>query len=108
MDIINDFLKRTLKTHTFSDGYVRQDLRPCIKCKDGFTISVQASKCHYCSPCVDGDVKYDEVELGYPSMEDSLINEYAEDPDEPTETVYGYVPISIVDKLIKKHGGIIN
>ena len=48
---------------------------------------------------------YESVELGYPSIEDELINEYAE--DEPyTETVYGYVPIEIVEELINKHGGI--
>ena len=48
---------------------------------------------------------YESVELGFPSIEDELINEYAE--DEPyTETVYGYVPIEIVEELINKHGGI--
>lgn len=108
MDIINDFLKRTFKTRTLSRGYVIQNLRPPIKCADRFEISVQASDGHYCSPRVGGDVKYDKVELGFPNMEDSLIIEYAEDPEDPTRTVYGYVPISIVNKLIKKHGGIIN
>ena len=107
MDTINDFLKRTLTNNTYGD-YVIQELRPHIKCADGFTISVQASKGHYCSPRVDGDVRYDKVELGFPSIEESLIMGYAEDPDEPTDTVYGYVPIEIVNKLIEKHGGIVN
>ena len=44
--------------------------------------------------------------LGYPSSEDELINEYAEDCMDYTKTVYGYVPIEIVEKLIEKHGGI--
>lgn len=35
------------------------------------------------------------------------IDIYAEDPG-TTETVYGYVPIKVVNKLIKKHRGIIN
>ena len=26
----------------------------------------------------------------------------------PTETVYGFVPIELVEKLIQKHGGIVN
>ena len=42
-----------------------------------------------------------------PSELDNLIDIYAEDPG-TTETVYGYVPIKVVNKLIKKHGGIIN
>lgn len=49
---------------------------------------------------------YESVELGYPSMEDELINEYAEDDSDYTKTVYGYVPIEIVEELINKHGGI--
>lgn len=49
---------------------------------------------------------YESVELGFPSTEDELINEYAEDDSDYTKTVYGYVPIEIVEELINKHGGI--
>ena len=47
------------------------------------------------------------MELGYPSEPDELIKEYAEDWDDLTDTVYGYVPIEVVDKLLEKHGGIV-
>jgi hypothetical protein len=77
-------------------------------CKDGFHISIQASEYHYCLPRVNGADIYETVELGYPNCEDILIMEYAEDPDNPTETVYGFVPIEIVNQLIEKHGGIVN
>lgn len=50
---------------------------------------------------------YVSVELGFPNMEDELINDYAEDMDY-TDTVYGFVPVEVVDKLLEKHGGIIN
>ena len=30
---------------------------------------------------------------------------YCEDPETPTETVYGYVPIELVETLIAAHGG---
>ena len=40
-------------------------------------------------------------------MSDELIIKYAEDPDEPTGTVYGYVPVDIVQQLMDKHGGIV-
>lgn len=56
-------------------------------------------------PGLMGPQDYEEVELGYPSNEDELINDYAED-DDYTGTVYGYVPIEVVEKLIEKHGGI--
>ena len=109
MDTVNKFLRGTLKQHKYAlDGSIMiQDIRPRVKCKDGFKISIQASEGHYCSPSVDGDVIYNEVELGYPNMEDELIAEYAEDPDKLTDTVYGWVPVDIVNKLIEKHGGIV-
>lgn len=107
MDTINKFLKETLKPFkgTFDDDI--QEIRPRIKCKDGFEFSVQASIYHYCSPRANGDVIYKEVELGFPNIEDELITEYAEDPDDLTGTVYGYVPVDIVNQLIEKHGGIV-
>jgi len=81
-------------------------VKPKIVCADGFTISVQASSFHYCSPRTDSG-PWGMVECGYPSAhpgEDFV--EYAEDMDNPLETVYGYVPIDVVQDLIDKHGGI--
>ena len=94
---INEFLQKT----SYS-GYGR---RPRVHCADGFSVSVQASQYHYCRPRIDSAEKYEEVELGYPSAADDLITDYAED-NTYTDTVYGYVPVEIVDKLIEKHGGI--
>ena len=104
---VKEFLATTIESHKypFSDEII-QEIRPRLLCNDGFSISVQASKFHYCSPRLDGIQDYEAVELGYPSMEDELINEYAEDDWNYTETVYGYVPIEVVEKLIEKHGGI--
>ena len=107
MDTVNKFLKGTLKINNYGRGIVIQERRPRVVCKDGFEISIQASDCHYCTPRVNGDVIYEEVELGYPNMEDELIAYYAEDPDDLTGTVYGWVPIDIVNQLIEKHGGIV-
>lgn len=107
MDVINKFLKDTLTSFNVGRNIVIQDNRPQLVCKDGFKISVQASKYHYCSPRVDGDVIYEAVELGYPNMEDELIADFAEDPEDLTKTVYGYVPVEVVNQLIEKHGGIL-
>ena len=103
---VKEFLTTTIKSHKylFSDEIIQEN-RPRLLCTDGFSISVQASKFHYCRPRLDGAQDYEAVELGYPSMEDELINDYAED-DDYTRTVYGYVPIEVVERLIEKHGGI--
>ena len=85
---------------------------PNVICKDGFTMSVQCGQSLYSSPR-DVAKRYREVEIGFPSVPEPLIAEYAEDweiegDDDPKlcETVYGYVPVKLVNKVIKKHGGI--
>jgi hypothetical protein len=99
---IRDWLKKPVRTHT----YGIQENRPRLYCNDGYSISIQASAFHYCKPRLDGIQDYESVELGFPSTEDELINEYAEVDSDYTKTVYGYVPIEIVEELINKHGGI--
>ena len=103
---IKDWLKKTITTRNYVDGTEIQEKRPRLYCNDGYSISVQASEFHDCYPQLNGVQDYESVELGFPSVEDELINEYAEDCMNYTETVYGYVPIEIVEKLIEKHGGI--
>nr|DAG29222.1 MAG TPA: hypothetical protein [Caudoviricetes sp.] len=98
---VQQYLKKTWK-------YSHDNVRPPIVCPDGFKISVQASKFHYCSPRIDNALEYTKVELGFPNQVDDSIIKYAEDEDSPLKTVYGYVPIDVVEKLIKKHGGIVN
>lgn len=102
---LNDYLM----SHRDADDYkVLNDYHyPCvprIKCKDGFTISVQASHGAYCSPRLN-IAEWTAVECGFPSAEPEFIMDYCEDSDDPTGTVYGYVPIGLVEKLIELHGG---
>ena len=33
---------------------------------------------------------------------------FADEVDNPTETVYGYVPVQIVTNVLAKHGGIVD
>ena len=105
---VKEYLKKTIgKSDTDF-----QLIRPRAICKDGYSISIQASHCHYCDPREDFLEEYDSVELGYPNQYDELIDEYAEDFDDDgkacTNTVFGFVPMEIVEKLVKKHGGIID
>ena len=75
-----------------------------IHCVDGFNLSVQASRGAYCSPR-ENVGPWSMVEVGFPSAEPELIMEYAEQSEDPTGTVYGYVPIGLVEELIELHGG---
>jgi hypothetical protein len=79
--------------------------RSRVQCVDGFTMSVQAGPTHYCEPR-DGNGPYRAVEVGYPSDYEELLIQYAEVEEEPTRTVYGYVPSKVVSLVIAKHGGI--
>lgn len=80
--------------------------REKVICADGFSISIQASEFHYCIPRTNFG-PYEAVELGFPTREEPLIAEYAEDKTNLTGTVYGYVPVEIVDQMIEDHGGIV-
>lgn len=80
--------------------------RPRVKCEDGYSVSIQAGWGIYSIPREDADV-YIAVELGYPSEADVELMCYAENEDNPTNTVYGFVPVSVIDKVLEKHGGIV-
>lgn len=85
-----------------------KDLAQKIVCKDGFSISVQASEYHYCEPRVDyPGVPYSHVECGYPSAHPGALVAYQEQPGrDVTDDVYPYVPVELVENLIAAHGGI--
>ena len=76
MDIINEYLNRTRKVVTMYDGIKYEQIRPHVLCKDGFTISVQASKSHYCTPRIDGAVKYEVLANIYKSRKDHKLGEW--------------------------------
>lgn len=76
-----------------------------IVCADGFTMSVQASATHYCTPR-DNSGPWTEFEVGYPSKREQLLLLYAEQPKHLTDTVYSCVPEDLILAVIKKHGGV--
>ena len=79
-----------------------------VVCADGFTMSVQAHDGAYCTPREDDAHQYTEVEIGYPSDREELIMDWIEMPDGgPSDSVYPYVPVSVVTNVIAKHGGIL-
>lgn len=103
MSVLKEWLKDTYKVEF---GY--QKTRPRIVCKDGFSMSVQAGEAIYCTPRINiKSGNYEDVEIGFPSEKEDLICGYAEDPRFYTETVYPYVPVEVVEKVIEKHGGML-
>ena len=115
---INEFIQRNLKvTNHSSDPSMKHMLTstrlPKIVCSDGFEMSVQVGFSLYSTPKKVAK-RYSAVEIGFPSEHEPLIEEYAEtfykedgeDVTDYTDTVYPYVPVRIVDKVLKKHGGI--
>ena len=115
---INEFIKNNLKVKVLYEGkdslmkhMMTSSRLPHIVCSDGFTMSVQVGYSIYSEPKKVAK-RYSAVEIGFPSEDEPLIEKYAEsyyDPDvdfKYTETVYPYVPVKIVNKVLKKHGGI--
>ena len=78
-----------------------------VCCADGFEMSVQANVSAYCSPR-ENSGKYELVEVGFPSAMEPMLMPYVEDRDDPTQTVYAYVPVEIVTNVLVKHGGIVS
>lgn len=93
----------------FIEATYRRDqeiyVRPWIVCRDGFTMSVQGSYYHYSFPRENSDF-FTKVEVGFPSEEVPEFMKFAEDASEPTKTVYGWIPVEIVQRVIDQHGGI--
>jgi len=101
-----DFLHKTFKADE------KLLFRPVAVMADGFFVSIQGGTwCHHSSPQPEwfGNPidEYETLELGFPSELDDLLIPYAE-ADDTNDTVFNEVPLSIVEKLVAKHGGIVN
>ena len=83
-------------------------LNETVVCADGFTMSVQAHAGAYCIPKMTGAPVYREVEVGFPSIEEPMLMKWCDEPQRPTDTVYGWVPVRVVTDVIAKHGGIVS
>ena len=101
---INEFIQKYRKVTKLVPGMTSSHT-PHVVCNDGFEMSVQAGQSLYSEPKDDVD-HYEEAEVGFPSEEEHLLARYAEDGENLCDTVYGYVPCSIIDQVIEKHGGI--
>lgn len=97
-----DDLAALIESRQFFSGAL---ISPRMVLASGVSMSVQASAFHYCIPREDSG-PWTHYEIGYPSEEIPDIAGYAEDLDDPTNTVYCYVPAELVMKIINDNGGI--
>lgn len=104
MDVVNEYLKRFEVVKSYG-RYEYRKIAPRMVCRDGFTMSVQASDRHLCSPRKRVG-PYDAVEVCFPSAEEPLLLPYAEDAAAYADTIYGKVPVAVVSTVIEKHGGL--
>lgn len=122
-DIVNDFFKRfypsdaqleSAKVRGGFCGIARSvdgvdNIFPMMVCADGFSMSVQGHYGAYSIPRDDFALNYTSVEVGYPSERIAELMPYIDgDPNtiDPTNTLYGYVPVDVVVSLIEKHNGL--
>lgn len=74
---------------------------------DGTSLSIQAGHFLYCAPRVNQPYqKYTHFEIGFPSRVIDELMPYVDDEENPTDTVYGYVPIEVIERVIHNAGGV--
>ena len=74
-----------------------------LLCRSGLSMSVQANRYCYCSPRRDM-FPYYEFEVGYPTFDVHELQTYRQEDSE----VYPYVPVEVIEWVVRKHGGIVN
>ena len=81
-----------------------------VECADGFSMSVQAGTANYSTPR-SALGPYTEVEVGFPSRADYLLEPYFDgdsNMEDPTMGVYAWVPVQVVTNVLAKHGGMVS
>jgi len=99
---LNKWHKNQVDTGKYSSEHGAEDL----VCADGFSMSVQASEGHYCTPKRNFAPCYSHFEVGYPSKYQSELTRYKQGRGKATESVYAYVPVEVLESLVYKHGGV--
>lgn len=81
---------------------------PSVHAKDGFHVSLQIGNGNYCTS-ENGYRKFgftwQDVEFGFTSIHEPMLEEYSEEKGDTTNTV-GCVPMSVMESVFESHGGI--
>jgi hypothetical protein len=120
MDVVNAYFRKfypadyatNWETHSIGNSVVRRytgnrltsnPIFPMMKCADGFSMSVQGHFGAYSWPRDDfADEPYRTVEVWCLSKPEPLFDKYG-----TGENPLGNVPVSLVEQVIEKHGGLV-
>ena len=86
--------------------YKHKEVKPEITCGDGFRVSIQGSRFHYCYPRVSNIWDYRSLEVQCKNFIEPSLSIYACDNYIKLDTVYSNVPTDLLESIIEKHGGI--
>ena len=89
-------------------GKKRKPTRGRVRCKDGFAMSVQASRYHACTPR-DDKGPYSAVEVGYPNQWEPLLLPFSNDPNPKSgyaPIIYQNVPAKTLREVVERHEGL--
>ena len=90
------------------DAGPRKRISRPIRCHDGFVMSVQASRDHYCTPRDDVG-PYSAVEVGWPNRLEERLLPYADKATTTADarpTLYVNVPVRVIHEVVAEHAGI--
>lgn len=100
-------LNRRLMGRKFS-AYSFPPRLPRVSCADGFEVSIQACSGTYCTPR-DNTGPWTSAECGFPAAPMPELGEYVDGPDiNAIDTVWGYVPLVRIAKVLIAHGGLMS
>ena len=100
------WMQEGIQTHGFGGERYQQTKRLVLA--NGVSLSIQASSTHYCSPRISTQYsQYSKFEVGFPSHRIEALMPYCDDTDNPTGTVYAYVPLEVLEQYIASAGGVI-
>ena len=97
--IINNEQMATLMPEDYYKG-----VNTHVTCADGTTLSVQASKYHYCTPR-NNLGPYTHVEVGFPT---AVVPETWEPYNDGDTGIYPWIPVRLVLDYIHEHGGMVS
>ena len=97
---INTFIQKYRKVGLLKGGIGSSCRLPHVVCRDGFKMSVQVGQGLYSAPNTVAD-SYSSVEVGYPSEIVPELKAFDQGDD-----VFPFVPCTVIDEIIEKHGGI--
>ena len=100
-DYANEYLRRIKADKT--PGTVGHAVVPHLRCAKGLTISLQASRTHYCEPKSDTG-PWTHVEVMSPKVVLRSLMPYREARD---SNLSMRVPVDAINRLITHHGGIV-